>query len=51
MGQYFTSLPKKMARSMNENGKIQVITPSMDKWEDIMIKLEVDDMIKTTNRL
>ena len=51
MDQYFTTLPKKMARSISENGKIQVITPPIGEWKDVIMKLEVDDMIKTINRL
>ena len=64
MKQYVT-LPQKLARKMsiqtNENGKMQVITPKCYNkdtgelltglWHPTTMIREIDDMIKTTNRL
>ena len=59
MGQLI-SFPRVLARSMysyNENNKIQVNTPPIEKWHPFIgwygfnMNNEIDDMIKTTNRL
>jgi hypothetical protein len=63
MGQLI-SLPKTMARSMyrtsaqiGEDGKLQVITPPIEEWHPFIggygfnMNREIDDMIKTANRL
>ena len=56
MGQYLT-LPKEMATKMIYSEKIQVNTPDINEWHPfisgygINMNPEIDDMIKTTNRL
>ena len=63
MGQLL-SFPKTMARNMyrtssqiGEDGKLQVITPPIEEWHPFIggygfnMNREIDDMIKTANRL
>lgn len=59
MGQLIT-FPKTLARSMyssNQQEKMQVVTPPISEWHPFIggygfdMSPEIDDMIKTTNRL